>query len=117
MRTLLIIGMNVMLTLPAAAQIAVTASLPQRPTATAPASAKLATASVEVVCTDQNQKEWLSVDEFKLIVASRGYKTLKFKISKGRCYEIYGYDKQGRLVEVYFDPVNAKLKRENWVKL
>jgi hypothetical protein len=28
-------------------------------------------------------------------------------VTKGQCYEIYGIDKAGRKVEVYFDPATA----------
>lgn len=27
---------------------------------------------------------------------------------RGRCYEIYGTDKAGKKVEIYFDPVSGK---------
>ena len=32
-----------------------------------------------------------------------------FKVSKGECYEIYGFDKAGKKVEIYFDPVTAAI--------
>lgn len=38
----------------------------------------------------------------------QGYKINKFKVTKGNCYEIYGFDKDGRKVEIYHDPVSGK---------
>ena len=32
-----------------------------------------------------------------------------FKVSKGQCYEIYGLDKTGKKVEIYFDPATAAI--------
>jgi hypothetical protein len=37
----------------------------------------------------------------------QGYQIKTFKVSKGQCYEIYGFDKTGKKVEIYFDPVTA----------
>lgn len=38
---------------------------------------------------------------------AQGYQIKTFKVSKGQCYEIYGFDKAGKKVEIYFDPVTA----------
>jgi hypothetical protein len=37
----------------------------------------------------------------------KGYQIKTFKVSKGECYEIYGFDKAGKKVEIYFDPATA----------
>jgi hypothetical protein len=50
--------------------------------------------------------KWMSEADFKKGVEARGYTIKTFKVSKG-CYEIYGTDKAGKKVEIYFDPVNA----------
>ena len=60
---------------------------------------------------------WLDADEFKLLAAHRGYKTVVFMVTYGACYEIYGYDRDGNLVEAYFNPVNARLMRSNRVQI
>jgi hypothetical protein len=39
----------------------------------------------------------------------QGYEIKKFKVTGGNCYEIYGYDKDKRKVEIYFDPVSGKV--------
>ena len=57
-------------------------------------------------CTSEPQSSWISEAEMKSRVASLGYEVNEFKIS-GSCYEIYGWDRDGRKVEVYFDPVNG----------
>jgi hypothetical protein len=68
-------------------------------------------------CTQQPATEWLDADEFKLLAAHRGYRTVVFKVTYGACYEIYGYDREGNLVEAYFNPVNARLMRSNRVQI
>jgi hypothetical protein len=37
----------------------------------------------------------------------------KLHVSKGKCWEIYGTDKQGRKVEVYFHPITGAIAEEN----
>lgn len=57
-------------------------------------------------CTDQPKDKWMSEVEFKTKVEGFGYKINKFK-QPGTCYEIYGMNKEGKKVEVYFNPVDA----------
>jgi len=38
----------------------------------------------------------------KAKIESQGYKIRKFKVD-GNCYEIYGRDKDGKKVEIYYD--------------
>jgi hypothetical protein len=45
--------------------------------------------------------------QFKKGLEDKGYQIKTFKVSKGECYEIYGFDKAGKKVEIYFDPVTA----------
>ncbi len=59
-------------------------------------------------CTDQPKEKWLKIEEFQSIVKKKGFKIRKFK-QPGSCYEIYGKDKDGKEVEVYFDPTSAKI--------
>lgn len=67
-------------------------------------------------CTAAPRSEWLSQDEMKLLAEHRGYRIKTFKLAKGDCYEIYGFDKDGRIVEAYFDPATARLVRQNIAK-
>ncbi|MGL6047210.1 MAG: PepSY domain-containing protein, partial [Vogesella sp.] len=44
--------------------------------------------------------------DFKKKLTAEGYQIKKFKVS-GNCYEIYGKNKEGKKVEIYFDPVSG----------
>ena len=59
-------------------------------------------------CTTEPRSAWMSEDAMKSRVASLGYRVNEFKIS-GNCYEIYGWDREGRKAEVYFNPVNGEI--------
>ena len=61
-------------------------------------------------CTDQAESQWMKVKKFKTLVKDKGYTIRKFK-QTGTCYEIYGKNKDGRKVEVYFNPVDASVKK------
>jgi hypothetical protein len=62
-------------------------------------------------CTDAPKEEWMSEEAFKKQAEGEGFKIRKFKTS-GSCYEIYGTNKQGKKVEVYFNPVDGKVVKE-----
>ena len=51
--------------------------------------------------------KWMNEGEFKKSLEAQGYQIKTFKVSKGQCYEIYGHDKSGKKVEIYFDPATA----------
>lgn len=55
----------------------------------------------------QPKEKWMPEATFKSQLAQQGYKIKTFKVSGGQCYEIYGFDKAGKKVEIYFDPVTA----------
>lgn len=59
-------------------------------------------------CTDQPKDKWMSQEDFKKMAESQGYKIRKFK-TPGTCYEIYGSDKNGNDVEIYFNPVDGSI--------
>jgi hypothetical protein len=65
------------------------------------------------VCTSVPRSEWMPADEMQLLATHRGYRIKTFKVSKGNCYELYGFDREGRIVEAYFDPITARLKLQN----
>ena len=50
------------------------------------------------------QEKWIKEADFKARLEAQGYQIKTFKVSRGQCYEIYGFDKNGRKVEIYFDP-------------
>jgi hypothetical protein len=53
------------------------------------------------------EDKWMKEADFRKTVEAQGYQIKTFKVSKGRCYEIYGHDKAGKKVEIYFDPASA----------
>lgn len=66
-----------------------------------------ATASASPACTQEPKDKWLAEDDMKAKVAEMGYQKIRtFKVT-GSCYEIYGYTKDGKKAEVYFNPVNG----------
>ncbi|MBX2995327.1 MAG: PepSY domain-containing protein [Bdellovibrionaceae bacterium] len=62
-------------------------------------------------CTDEPKSKWMKVEDFKKKVESEGYKIEKFK-QPGSCYEIYGTDKSGQQVEIYFNPVDGSVAKK-----
>jgi hypothetical protein len=69
------------------------------------------TAFAKKNCTEEPKDKWMSEAEFKTKVEGLGYKIRKFK-QPGTCYEIYGTDKNGKNVEIYFNPVDASIVKE-----
>lgn len=51
--------------------------------------------------------KWMKEADFKARLEAQGYQIKTFKVTKGQCYEIYGQDKAGKKVEIYFDPATA----------
>ncbi len=64
------------------------------------------TALAGPTCTVPKER-WMNEAEFKTGLEKQGYAIKTFKVSKGQCYEIYGTDKQGKKVEIYFDPASG----------
>mgnify|MGYP006180988717 CR=1 FL=1 len=59
------------------------------------------------------KEKWMPEASFKKGLEDQGYQIKTFKVSKGQCYEIYGFDKAGKKVEIYFDPATgAELERK-----
>ena len=53
-------------------------------------------------CKANPKAEWLAEADAQARIVAQGYKIDKFKID-GHCYEIYGSNKDGKKVEIYFD--------------
>jgi hypothetical protein len=62
-------------------------------------------------CTDQPKDKWMTEESFRKLIESKGYKISKFK-QPGTCYEIYGMNKDGKKVEVYCNPVDGSVVKE-----
>lgn len=63
-------------------------------------------------CTKEPKSKWLTEAQMKAKIAEMGYTVKIFQIS-GSCYEIYGKTKDGKKAEVYFNPVDGKVVRNN----
>lgn len=62
-------------------------------------------------CPKAPKDQWLSEAEMRKKATDLGYKADVFKVS-GNCYEIYGKNKDGKDVEVYFNPVDGSIVKE-----
>lgn len=59
-------------------------------------------------CTKEPKEKWLNQEDFQKKLVADGYKIKVFKVTKGNCYEIYGWNKEGKKVEIYFSPIDGK---------
>ena len=59
-------------------------------------------------CTDAPRARWMPEQTLKDRLVKQGYRIDRFKVS-GQCYEIYGQDKAGKDVEIYFDPTDGRV--------
>lgn len=68
-------------------------------------------AFAKVDCTSEPRTKWKNETAFKKELSAT-YKIKVFKITAGNCYEIYGWDKAGKKVEIYFNPVTGEKVKE-----
>ncbi|WP_345933875.1 PepSY domain-containing protein [Tistrella arctica] len=82
----------------------------------APAAVLVALAApalADPTCTTAARDAWIPEDQMKAKIAELGFKDIRsFEVTKGNCYEIYGHDKDGRKAEVYFDPTDARIVKQ-----
>jgi hypothetical protein len=66
-------------------------------------------------CTDEPTTKWLTAPQMTQKFKALGFKddVKKLHISKGQCWEIYGTDKIGQKVEVYFHPITGEIMALN----
>lgn len=66
-------------------------------------------------CTQEPRSTWLSAEAMRARFTAEGYKddVRALHVSKGQCWEIYGHDRQGRAVEVYFHPITGAIVEQN----
>ena len=84
-------------------------------TAMAGAAALLAACSAEETetrCTTAPQSEWMDQEQFQAGLKEQGYDINEFKVTPGNCYEIYGKNQAGDKVEIYFNPVDGSVVKE-----
>ncbi|UVE18386.1 PepSY domain-containing protein [Pseudomonas sp. LS44] len=63
-------------------------------------------------CTTADKATWQDQTKFQDNLKSQGYDIKKFKVTSTNCYEIYGWDKDKRKVEIYFDPVSGNIVKQ-----
>lgn len=63
-------------------------------------------------CEPHPKAQWMPQETLRKQLEGQGYVIKKFKVS-GECYEIYGHDKAGKKVEIYFDTVSGKPVKSN----
>jgi hypothetical protein len=66
-------------------------------------------------CKAYPKPEWMNEADAKARIEAQGYSIDKFKVS-GNCYEIYGRNKEGKKVEIYYDaktlePVKSEIEK------
>lgn len=60
-------------------------------------------------CTTAPQANWMTQQQMLQKLVDTGYTIERFLVTKGGCYEMYGWDKDGRRVEIYHNPVDGKV--------
>lgn len=63
-------------------------------------------------CTTEPKDKWQDQAKFQENLKAQGYKIKVFKVTKGDCFEIYGWDKEGKKVEIYFNPISGAIVKE-----
>jgi hypothetical protein len=66
----------------------------------------------ELQCTTAAKDTWQNEQAFQDSLIAKGYVIDKFKVTPGNCYEIYGQDAQKAKVEIYFNPVDGSIVKE-----
>ncbi len=66
-------------------------------------------------CKAYPKAEWMKAEDAEAKIRAQGYAISKFKVD-GNCYEIYGRNKEGKKVEIYFDaktlePVKSEVEK------
>lgn len=62
-------------------------------------------------CTTAPQAQWMTEAAMRAKIEKDGYTIKTFKVS-GNCYEIYGFTKDGKKVEIYFNPVDGSIVKK-----
>ena len=63
-------------------------------------------------CTKDPKDKWKDQKAFEQSLKDQGYKIKVFKVTSGNCFELYGWDKAGQKVEIYFNPVTGEKVKE-----
>lgn len=63
-------------------------------------------------CTKEPKDKWKDAKAFEEGL-KKDYKIKVFKVTPGNCYEIYGWNNEGKKVEIYFNPVTGEKVKES----
>ena len=59
-------------------------------------------------CTAEATDKWKSIEDVTKVAVAEGFTISKSKV-EGSCYELYATDKEGKLWELFYNPMDAKL--------
>ena len=62
-------------------------------------------------CTQEPKDKWMSEQDMKAKIEAEGYSIKRF-LTSGNCYELYGKNKDGENVEIYFNPVDGTIVKQ-----
>lgn len=71
----------------------------------------------KVVCTQAPRSAWMTEAKARALFGTETFTLVKFKISRGNCYEFYAIAQDGSVVEAYYDPVSGERVRYNRVSI
>jgi hypothetical protein len=65
-------------------------------------------------CTSEPREKWLGEHQMNKKLVELGFKddVKKLHVSSGNCWEIYGHDKDGNKIEVYFHPITGEIAKQ-----
>lgn len=65
-------------------------------------------------CTSEERSKWLNEEQMYKKMSDLGFTddVKKLHVSSGNCWEIYGHDKQGNKIEVYFHPITGEIAKQ-----
>jgi hypothetical protein len=66
------------------------------------------TLAADEECPQHPQSEWMSQEAITAKAKELGYDVRGVKADDG-CYQVKGYDKDGKRVQAYFDPVSGEV--------
>lgn len=73
--------------------------------------AQASTPAEKVVCTNLPSSQWMPEAQARERFKASEYLLVKFKISRGNCYEFYAIEHGGGIVEAYLHPVTGEAVR------
>lgn len=60
-------------------------------------------------CTTAAPTTWMTQQQMLQKLVDTGHTIERFLVTKGNCYEMYGWDKDGHRVEIYHNPVDGQV--------